>query len=103
MNRTLITALKRASCFALLAGTLAGAMPARAQIVIFPPPEFVATATPVFFEGHAAYWYGGRWYYRDRGAWGYYHDEPGYLHDWRGHREPERRFYDEHHRGYYRR
>jgi hypothetical protein len=51
---------------------------------VAPPAEYIATAEPVYYEGHPAYWYGNRWYYRNGGAWAYYHSEPGYLHDWRG-------------------
>ena len=39
-----------------------------------PPPEFVVTAEPVYYEGHAAYWYQNHWYY---------HDEPPALADHR--------------------
>ena len=89
-------ALQRAVCGGLLAGCLF-ATPARAQInveVEFPPADFIATTTPVYFEGRAAYWYNGRWYYRDGRGWGFYRDEPVFLRDWRGHHEPERRYYE---------
>jgi hypothetical protein len=48
-----------------------------------PPPGFVATASPVYYEGHPAYWYGNRWYYRDGAGWGAYRSEPGYLRNYR--------------------
>jgi hypothetical protein len=67
-----------------LAGT-----PAAAQYAP-PPAEVVATLTPVYHEGHATYWYNGFWHYRDtHGAWAYYHEEPAFLHDYRGHHPVE--------------
>jgi hypothetical protein len=32
----------------------------------YPPADYIATVEPVYFEGHAAYWYGNRWYHYDR-------------------------------------
>lgn len=57
---------------------------ARAQEVVVeveaPPPAYIATATPVYHEGHAAYWYNGHWHYRGaNGRWMYYRAEPTYL------------------------
>jgi len=84
MNASIKQALKRAVCGAVLAGSLL-AIPASAQVVVeFPPPEFIAVNPPVYFEGHAAYYYGNRWYYRDGPGWHSYHDEPLYLRNWRG-------------------
>ena len=63
-----------------------------------PPPEFVATTEPTYYEGHAAYWYGGRWAWRDEhGAWNHYDHEPPALADRRAHFPPVRRDYG--HRG----
>jgi len=46
----------------------------------YPPDEYIATTTPVYYEGHAAYWYGNRWYYRDGGGrWAHYDHEPAGL------------------------
>ena len=45
----------------------------------YPPDGFIATTEPTYFEGHASYWYGGRWYYRDGGRWGHYDREPAAL------------------------
>jgi hypothetical protein len=45
----------------------------------YPPDTFIATTDPVYFEGHAAYWYGGRWVYRDGGGWRHYDREPAGL------------------------
>ena len=58
---------------------------ASAQVVVdFPPPEVVATLTPVYYEGHAAYWWHDHWHYRDaRGHWTHYDAEPQVLHDHR--------------------
>lgn len=59
-----------------------------------PPPEVIATLTPVYHEGHAAYWYHGFWHYRDaRGGWAYYHTEPTYFRDYRGSHAFERHHY----------
>jgi hypothetical protein len=59
-----------------------------------PPPEFIATTEPVYYEGHAAYWYGNRWVYRDEhGGWGRYDHEPPALADRRGHFPPVRHSY----------
>jgi hypothetical protein len=56
-----------------------------------PPAEYVATAEPVYYEGHAAYWYGGHWFWRDEhGGWGHYDREPPFLADRRAHFAPRR-------------
>ena len=106
MTRNIVTFLKRVACVGLLA-TCLFSTEAQAQVFIPPPAEWLATTTPVYFEGRAAYWYGGRWFYRDGNAWGYYRDEPGFLRDYRVRRpEPERRYYEgrgEFHGGGYRR
>ena len=93
MKRTILTILA-----GLVLATGLGSTPARAgvEIEIFPPNFFIATARPVYYEGHAAYWYRNRWYYRDGRSWRYYHEEPHYLHDWRGHHEYERYHYERH-------
>jgi hypothetical protein len=86
---TMLTGVVVASCL--------GSAPARAGVVVvevFPPAAYIATAAPVYFEGRPAYWYGNRWYYRDGGAWRYYHDEPRFLHDYRYHHEFARHFYE---------
>ncbi len=102
MTRTFVTMMKKLFCAAAVAACLLST-PAQAQVeVVLPPPDFIATSTPVYYEGHAAYWYGNRWYYRDGGNWRFYHDEPAYLHGYRG-REPVRQFYGRGHWGGYRR
>ena len=66
----------------------------------YPPDEYIATTEPVYFEGHASYWYGGQWYYRDGGGrWGHYDREPGYLYQRRMAAPPARRGYETHSRG----
>jgi hypothetical protein len=57
---------------------------ASAQEVVYPPPEYIATAEPVYYEGRPAYWWNNRWYYRNGPGWYYYHNEPAYLYGWRG-------------------
>jgi hypothetical protein len=47
----------------------------------YPPDEFIATAEPVYFDGHASYWYGNHWYYRDGGRWNHYDHEPPGLYN----------------------
>jgi hypothetical protein len=72
-----------------------GGAPAAAQIVyVAPTPEVIATLTPIYHEGHPTYWYHGYWHYRDaHGAWAYYHEEPAFLRDWRGHHEVVYHYY----------
>ena len=90
MNRSLVTMLTGV----VVASYLASA-PARAGVVvrIFPPAAFMATATPVYFEGHAAYWYRDSWHYRDGRNWRIYREEPRFLREYRTRRAPERHFY----------
>lgn len=90
---------------ALLTGvfllTLASA-PAHAQqvqISLFPPVTFRATTQPVYYEGHAAYWYNGRWYYQRSGEWEYYREEPLHLREYRSNRRAPRPHYERRHRG----
>ena len=94
MTQNLVTTVKSILYVGVVLSCLVGT-PARAQVevVIRPPSWFIATTWPVYFEGHASYWYGDRWYYRDGGAWRYYHDEPTYLRDHRGGHERGRQFY----------
>jgi hypothetical protein len=50
-----------------------------------PPPGYIASYHPVYYNGYAHYWYRDHWYYRDRaGAWRWHDREPAYLHDRRG-------------------
>jgi hypothetical protein len=60
----------------------------------YPPDAYIATTEPVYFEGHAAYWYGGYWYYRDGGRWGHYDHEPAGLYARRMHGGAGRHSYE---------
>jgi hypothetical protein len=91
MNRSLLTTLAGAALVSCLA-----AAPAHAGITIQirPPAVFIATSRPVYYQGHATYWYGNRWRYRHGQRWQYYNAEPRYLRDYRNrHHEPERHYY----------
>ncbi|HEY3818202.1 MAG TPA: hypothetical protein VGL81_13575 [Polyangiaceae bacterium] len=57
-----------------------------------PPAEYIATTEPVYYEGHAAYWYSGHWFWHDEhGVWNHYDHEPAVLADHRAHAAPVRR------------
>ncbi len=94
MKRTVAT---RTLCAGLVTACLACAAPAvagiRVKIVIFPPPEFVATVEPVYYEGHAVYWYHDHWYYRHGRGWRLYEQEPVYLREHRTRHETVRHYY----------
>jgi|HubBroStandDraft_1064217.scaffolds.fasta_scaffold76870_2 hypothetical protein len=50
------------------------------DVAYYPSAGFIATEQPVFYDGHASYWYNGHWVYRDAGGrWGYYRSEPAFL------------------------
>jgi hypothetical protein len=68
---------------------------ASAQVVVeYPPHEVVATLTPVYHEGHAAYWWHNHWHYRDtHGHWAHYEVEPQVLHDHRYGHQFDRHYY----------
>jgi hypothetical protein len=60
-----------------------------------PPPEYIASTEPVYYEGHAAYWYNNHWFYRDdHGGWNHYEQEPPNLRDRRAHFPPNRRSWE---------
>jgi hypothetical protein len=97
MNRNITTLSKGFVIVSAIGGlaavTLIGA-PAAAQYVA-PPAEFIATTEPVYYDGHAAYWYGNHWNWRDEhGAWNHYDHEPPALADRRTHSPPVRRSYE---------
>jgi hypothetical protein len=97
MNRSWVT-LPKVSVVAAATGALfallSRAMPAGAQWVP-PPPEYIATTEPVYYEGHPAYWYNNHWYWRDEhGAWNHYDREPPQLADRRAHFPPSRRSFE---------
>lgn len=60
----------------------------------YPPDTYVATTEPVYYEGHATYWYGGSWYYRDGRGWNHYDREPPALYQRRVQAAPARRNYE---------
>jgi hypothetical protein len=60
----------------------------------YPPPSFIATAQPVYYDGHASYWYDNHWVYRDGGGWSTYRSEPPYLAQRRVQAGPARRTYE---------
>jgi hypothetical protein len=73
----------------LVGATTLGLATAGAQeIVIAPPDACIATFSPVYYEGNAAYWCGDNWYYRNGRGWGMYRTEPAFLHSHRGGRAP---------------
>jgi hypothetical protein len=49
-----------------------------------PPPAYIASYEPIYYNGFAHYLYRDHWYYRDHAAWRGYDREPGFLHDRRG-------------------
>jgi hypothetical protein len=59
-----------------------------------PPAAFIATTEPVYYEGHAAYWYHDRWYYRDGARWSHYDREPPALAQRRAQAAPRQRVYE---------
>lgn len=101
MTRTLSAMLKGVFCVGALSACVATVSPyGDVEVSSFPPPEFIATASPVYFEGHAAYFWGGHWYYRSGPGWHMYRQEPPVLHDHRvAHGAPPRQFYGRAHGG----
>ncbi|HEY3354666.1 MAG TPA: hypothetical protein VGQ83_15545 [Polyangia bacterium] len=59
----------------------------------YPSEAYIATTEPVYFEGHAAYWYGDRWYYQVGDRWAHYNREPPALYARRMQAPPQRRAY----------
>ena len=70
-----------------------------APVVVYdedePPIAYIDTAEPIYYEGHASYWYGNRWYYRDGPRWRHYDREPDELRERRSHGPPKRRVYEQ--------
>jgi hypothetical protein len=65
-----------------------------------PPPEIIASAEPVYYERHAAYWYNNHWFWRDEhGGWNHYDREPPTLADHRAHSPPDRHSWESHGHG----
>ena len=97
MPGVIVTASKGfviASAIGVLAAVFLTGVPADAQWAP-PPPEYVATTEPVYYEGHAAYWYGNHWNWRDaHGGWNHYDREPPALAERRMHAAPVRRSFE---------
>jgi hypothetical protein len=92
--RKLVPAFALVGAAVFLPGCYAG-VDGDADVAYYPPPAYIATSQPVFYEGHASYWYNGHWVYRDGGGrWGYYRSEPGYLAGRRGGAGFQRRTYE---------
>jgi hypothetical protein len=104
MTRALLTMLRGALCAGAITACLAST-PAQAQIEVrvYPPSWYIATTTPVYFEGRPAYWWGDRWYYRQGRSWRTYREEPGYLREHRARQERDRHYYGRNHEGGFRR
>jgi hypothetical protein len=76
------TWLKAAALGVMVWGTTAAAGCAAeidAEPAYYPPSGYIATASPVYYEGRPAYYYNDRWYFRHGAGWGYYRSEPAYL------------------------
>jgi len=97
MNRNIAT-LSKGFVIVSALGALAavGLVGKTAEAQWVPPPaEYIATTEPVYYEGHAAYYYNSHWYWRDtHGAWNHYDAEPAFLADRRAHFPPVRRGYE---------
>jgi hypothetical protein len=94
----MIRALSKLSMGIICAGAMAASVaPARAEaqvrIQIGPPAWFVATNQPTYYEGHASYWYGNQWHYRDGRTWRTYREEPRMLRDRRDRHQDGRHYY----------
>ena len=103
MTRTLVTMFLAALCVGAGGSCLVAADDEVQFDDGYPPAVYIATAEPVYFEGHATYWYGNRWYYQDGGAWRSYRAEPARLRESRARHEPARQFYGRAHGGGFRR
>jgi len=100
----MIRSMVKLSKGALYAGVVAAclsATPAQAQveIQIRPPSWFIATSRPVYYDGHASYWYGNQWHYRQGRTWHTYREEPRRLREHRSQRRDHRYYYDQDRRG----
>jgi hypothetical protein len=97
MNRNIAT-LSKGLFVVVAAGALASvalvARSAQADEWVPPPAEVVVSSEPVWYEGHAHYWYGNHWYWRDEhGGWQHYDHEPAYF---AGRRGPVRHYWGAH-------
>jgi uncharacterized membrane protein YgcG len=89
-----LRSLLAVSALAVVCVTGLSPQAAQAEVVVsFPSAAFLATVEPVYYEGHAAYWYMNRWRYRDGQGWHSYGAEPPYLMNRRFHSAPGRWYY----------
>jgi len=61
--------------------------PAHATTAVTSPPVQIETYPSAVYDRRTVYLYEDRWYYRDRGSWAYYREEPTPLYRSR-HRVP---------------
>jgi hypothetical protein len=57
---------------------------AEAQTYVYPSSAYVASYSPIYYNGYAHYYYNNHWYYRDGAGWHGYAHEPAYLWGRRG-------------------
>jgi hypothetical protein len=81
LTRTLATAVAAVALLSSCFGTVGY----YGEYDASPPAAYIATATPVYYNGYPWYWYGDRWYCREGARWRMYRDEPAYLRDYRVH------------------
>jgi hypothetical protein len=86
MNRSMIKSLVFAAALPLVATVAVCAAPGEAQAQYAPPPPgYIASYEPVYYNGYAHYYWRDHWYYRDHyGAWQYYNREPAYFYGYHG-------------------
>jgi len=80
------TWLKAAAFGVMVWGTTAASgctAEVRAEPVYYPPPMFLSSTAPVYYQGRPAWFYNDHWYFRSGGGWSYYRSEPGYLYNQR--------------------
>jgi hypothetical protein len=98
MNRTIAMIIRKPLSLCTLFGITLFASGCYGEVdtdpAYYPPASYVVTTEPVYYEGHASYWYGGRWVYRDGPRWNYYRSEPQYLGLRRGYVAQPRRVYE---------
>ena len=78
------TCLKALALGVMVWGTTAAAGCAaeiEAEPAYYPPPGYLASTAPVYYEGRPAWFYNDRWYFRNGPGWSYYRSEPRYLYN----------------------
>jgi hypothetical protein len=78
MSRNILAATLLCAASMIASGCQVGAYPDNYD-GDYPSADFVATAEPVYYDGHASYWYHNRWVYQNGGRWGGYGREPQAL------------------------